>query len=523
MRAPERLSFPDNTPAQHTPPTSPQLCQMISCFDYSRCSLLSGFPVYVYSINDYFSKYSINEFIKTSVLSSLTESPYLTKDPSTACVFVILLGESSAKLSALEIETTLQQLPYWNGDGINHLILNIARSVTNFDMFAGVNTGRAHIAQSSFVETKFRVNFDVIIPPSLGRSVGPVWEDLPPLAPVRRKYFLSFIGQFNDKLQMLNSGSVYTNEDPSKVKLNNFNADQNFKSRQLQGASQGAAAKLLDLEVLIVQNLKRIESETKENVFLKFVCDNYAGYGLNGEWMLCGKEEERAGILLHSTFSIIIAPANISIASTTIFQTRLFESLKYGAVPVILGDTAKLPYFELVDWSKAVLILPKPRMSELHFFLRTFTDSDVMELKRHGHVIWETYFGSTHSIIATILAVLRTRLQIPAATIKEEPSPSIVSEYSPAVQYTAQDPEEDTSEVLGPLEPPFPSLSFKQNFSSQTLKDTFNHPGDPFHLFPFTPFEPVLPSDAKFLGKLHSIFSTYSTLTGSIASGISRF
>ena len=501
MRAPERLSFPDNTPVQHTPPTSPQLCQMISCFDYSRCSLISGFPVYVYSINDYLSKYSVNEFIKSSVLSSLTESPYLTKDPSTACAFVVIIGESSAKLSVLEIETSLQQLPYWNGDGRNHMILNVAQSVTNFDMLAGVNTGRAFIAQSSFVETKFREKFDIIIPPSLGRSVGPVWEDLPAFAPVRRKYFLSFIGQFNDKLQMLNSESDNINTGPSKVKLNNFNADQNFKSRQLQEVSQTEAARLLNLEVLIVQNLKKIESDTKESVFLKFVCDNFAGYGLNGEWMLCGKEGDRADVLLHSTFSVIIAPANISIASTTIFQTRLFESLKSGAVPVILGDTAKLPYSEIIDWSKAVLSLPKPRMSELHFFLRTFTDSDIMELKRHGRVIWETYFGSTHSIVSTVLAVLRTRLQIPAAPVKEEPSPSIVSEYSPAVQYTALDPEEDTSEVLGPIEPPFPSLSFKQNFTSQTLKDTFNHPGDPFHLFPFTPFEPVLPSDAKFLGK----------------------
>ena len=300
----------------------------------------------------------------------------------------------------------------------------------------------------------------------------------------------------------MNSESVNTNTDLSKVKLNNFNADQNFKSRQLKEVLQGEATRLLNLEVLIVQNLKKIESDTKESVFLRFVCDNYAGYGLNGEWMLCGTEQNRADDLLHSTFSLIIAPANISIASTTVFQTRLFESLKNGAVPVILGDTAKLPYSEIIDWPKAVLSLPKPRMSELHFFLRTFSDTDVMELKRHGRTIWETYFGSTHSIISTALAVLRTRLQIPAAPVKEEPSPSIVSDYSPAVQYTALDPEEDTSEVLGPIEPPFPSLSYKQNFTSQTLRDTFNHPGDPFHLFPFTPFEPVLPSDAKFLGKL---------------------
>lgn len=500
MRAPEKINLSNNVLVRNTPPTSPQLCQMISCFDYSKCSLISGFPVYVYSMDDYLSQNTLSDFIKTSVLSTLKRSPYVTSDPSTACVFVVLLGESSAKLLSSDIEDSLRKLPNWNGDGQNHLILNVARSVTNFDMFQDVNTGRAMVAQSSFVETKFRTKFDIVIPPSLGKSDGPVWEELPPLSPIRRKYFLSFVGQFNDKLQNVPSNNGYNNEEAVEIKLNNFNSDQNFKSRQLKAPIHGEITKLLDLESAVVQNLKRIETDTKENVFLRFVCDNYVGYGLNGEWMLCGSDTERSEILIRSTFSILISPANVSLSSTTIFQTRLFESLKHGAVPVILEDSVELPFSELIDWSKAVLILPKPRVSELHFFLRTFTDSDVMELKRHGRIVWETYFGTTQSIISTLLAVLRTRLQIPAAPVREEPSPSIVSDYSPAPVFVAQDPEEETNEVLGPLEPPFPSLSFKQNYTAQTLKDSFNHPGDPFHLYPFTPFQPVLPSDAKFIG-----------------------
>ena len=507
MKAPEKIILPDNLNVKHTPPTLPQLCQMISCFDYSRCSLVSGFPVYLYSVENYMSSDSLNEFVKSSVLASLKRSSYLSSDPNTACIFVALLGESSAKLSAVDIENVLHQLPYWNGDGRNHLILNVARSKSDFDMFQNVNTGRAMIAQSSFVETKFRSKFDVVIPPSLGRSDGPVWEELPPLSPLRRKYFLSFAGQFNDKLQMMLSEGGSKNVETGEIKLNNFNSDQNFKSRQLKAALYGEITKLVDLEVSIVQNLKRIESDTKENVFLRFVCDNYQGSGINGEWMLCGSDTERVEILLQSTFSVLISPANISVSSTTVFQTRLFESLKHGAVPVILGDSAELPYSELIDWSKAVLILPKPRASELHFFLRTFTDADVMELKRHGRIIWETYFGTTHSILSTVLSVLRTRLQIPAAPVNEEPSPSIVSDFSPASKFVPMDPEEVTDEVLGPLEPPFPSLKFKQNFTYMTLRDSFNHPGDPFHLFPFTPFEPVLASEAKFIGEVIIIFT----------------
>lgn len=66
---------------------------------------------------------------------------------------------------------------------------------------------------------------------------------------------------------------------------------------------------------------------------------------------------------------------------------------------------------------------------------------------------------------------------------------------------TVAEPEEETDEVLGPVEQPFPSVSFKQNFTVWSLRDVFSRPGDPFHLFPYTPFENLLPTDAKFYGK----------------------
>ena len=61
-------------------------------------------------------------------------------------------------------------------------------------------------------------------------------------------------------------------------------------------------------------------------------------------------------------------------------------------------------------------------------------------------------------------------------------------------------PETEAEDILGPVETPFPSLKFRRNFTFST--GVFNQPGDPFHLYPYTPFEPVLPAEAKFLGKL---------------------
>ena len=66
--------------------------------------------------------------------------------------------------------------------------------------------------------------------------------------------------------------------------------------------------------------------------------------------------------------------------------------------------------------------------------------------------------------------------------------------------YFLDGPDAEADDILGPVESPFPSLKFRRNFTFS--HDIFNEAGDPFHLYPFTPFEPVLPAEAKFMGKI---------------------
>ena len=42
--------------------------------------------------------------------------------------------------------------------------------------------------------------------------------------------------------------------------------------------------------------------------------------------------------------------------------------------------------------------------------------------------MWERYFGSTQAIIDSVLAVVRTRLGIPAIPAADEPSPSVFND-----------------------------------------------------------------------------------------------
>ena len=453
MKAPQQILLSDHNMRKLSSVNMPNTCRMHSCFDYSRCALVGGFPVFVYKLGQYFVSENLNEFVRTSVSYAFKQSPYITSQPNRACIFVVVVGETFSEVSSSMLQKKLNSLEHWNGDGRNHILLNVARSPTNFDLFAGVNTGRAIVVQSSFIESVYRPNFDIILPPSLGQGDGPVWADLPPLTPVRRQFLLSFSGQFKDSGNILTTASL--KHEKNNVNLFNINNDdkdksldfdkkQSFKAQSLlnEVTSSNDDSKLmeplLELESMIVQNLKRILTDSKEKVFLKFVCDKSEGVGIIGEWGLCDSSSERGEILSQSTFSIIVSPANYSVISTTVFQIRIYEALKNGAIPVILGEYAMLPFHELIQWEKAAIFVPKARVTELHFLLRTLSDNDVMDYKWHGRLFWESYFGTTTTIISTLLAVIRSRLQIPAISIKEEPSASSVSNFIPVPEHLGE-------------------------------------------------------------------------------------
>jgi len=66
-------------------------------------------------------------------------------------------------------------------------------------------------------------------------------------------------------------------------------------------------------------------------------------------------------------------------------------------------------------------------------------------------------------------------------------------------------PETEAEESLGPMEPPYPSPQFRRNYSLFLTQgfEMWNDWGDPFRLYPNLPFDPLLPSEAKFLGKFY--------------------
>lgn len=96
-----------------------------------------------------------------------------------------------------------------------------------------------------------------------------------------------------------------------------------------------------------------------------------------------------------------------------LFSQRLKLNFS-GAVPVILGgDQIKLAYDEVIQWGRVAIFLPKARVTELHFLLRTIPDEDIVRFRRQGRLVWERYLASVQSTLDTVVAVLRQRLNIP--------------------------------------------------------------------------------------------------------------
>lgn len=88
---------------------------------------------------------------------------------------------------------------------------------------------------------------------------------------------------------------------------------------------------------------------TSDEFYMDFDCVSSSKKKIaTDEWRLCKTENDRASILKKSTFTLIPCVMDERLISTPIFLLRLFESLKYGAIPVILGvDQVELPFDEV--------------------------------------------------------------------------------------------------------------------------------------------------------------------------------
>ncbi|XP_061398084.1 exostosin-3 [Musca vetustissima] len=500
-----RTLYPNALP-RNMPATSLQTmvtCEMHNCFDHSRCSLTSGFPVYLYDPDTYNvlkPGYEIDGFLRTTIKQTLGYNAHIVRDPKQACIYLVLIGEAlyesesvknnryaaheeeekeksgsvygvQDKYNAIDMNK-IYKLPYWGGDGRNHVLLNLARRNLNSkstNALLNQNTMRAIVVQSSFEAAQFRQNYDLIVPPILGPPGGDVWQECAAMVPARRAYLLSFQGELRPLNQPLQSPHP----------LDDFILDH---------LTEMAKGPTLDKFLLQFKCVPATEQQDDNAVV---------------DWALCGTDSSRKQILKESTFALILPPLERRVSST-LMLARLYEALRSGAIPVILGaDEVRLPYSETIDWRRVALLLPKARITELHFLLRAIQDGDLLLMRRQGRLVWERYLSSVQSTVDTVIASLRDRLGIPPRPVPPVIAQSVFNNtFIPLKSDPPVGMDTEPEESLGPMEPPYPSPAFKRNYTILRMqsREAWNDWVDPFYMYPQLPFDPVLPSEAKFMG-----------------------
>ncbi|XP_012160815.1 exostosin-3 isoform X2 [Ceratitis capitata] len=493
-----RTLYPNTLPRKMPTTSFEVTCEMHNCFDHSRCSLTSGFPVYLYDpdLNNVLrAGYDIDGFLKTTIKQTLGYNAHIVPDAKIACIFLVLVGEALLENELMKnnryrveeeehkvaLEPSMEQLPidvqklyrlpFWGGDGRNHVLLNLARrdlhsSRTN--AFIHQNTMRAIIVQSTFEQYQFRPNYDLIVPPILGPPGGDVWQECALMVPARRSYLLSFQGE----LRPVN------------------------KTVQLH-----------PLDDFILDHLAEMsKGSTQDRFLLQFHCIPATEQSYEEDfmdWSLCGTDSSRKTVLKESTFALILPPLEKRISSS-LMLARLYEALRSGSIPVILGaDEVRLPYAETIDWRRLALLLPKARITELHFLLRAIQDVDLLQMRRQGRLIWERYLSSVQATVDTIIASLRDRLGIPPRPVLPIIAQNVFNNtFIPLKSDPPVGLDTEPEESLGPIEPPYPSPAFRRNYTILRMQsgEAWNVWVDPFYMYPQLPFDPVLPAEAKFLG-----------------------
>lgn len=419
-------------------------CMLADCFNFKKCPFGNDFVAHIYPPHN--NQLSTKNSAAGALYDILKSMPYAVDvEKPIACIYVVII-DASLGSSSKELEVFLHNLKFWQGDGHNHVIINFYGTDLKH-----VDTGRAMLAQAVFSpHTLYRRQFDIVVPPlvNLVRS-GEPWEHSAPQMPAYRKYFVSFEGNFRS----------------TRKEMNN----QNFIS---------------------VGDLKQLSSEAKD-IFIELSCDADDEFVNYNDWRLCRSHSARAKILKASTFALVFQSENANDQTMTII--RFIEALQYGAIPVLISDHILLPFSEFINWEQAAIILHNAQFPQVHFMLRTILVNDLLDIRRQGRFLWETYLSSAKSVLQTTMAIMQTRLSLPGMLAEDVHFPSVFRKdnepifYNPVMNLVKQ------HRVTSP--------TLYRNFTASAVyaQQRWNTYPGALLLYPSSPFVPVMPSSAAFL------------------------
>jgi hypothetical protein len=72
---------------------------------------------------------------------------------------------------------------------------------------------------------------------------------------------------------------------------------------------------------------------------------------------------------------------------------RLWESLSYGSIPVILSDGHVLPKLKNVNWEDFVIIWKESEIKDLYKYLKNFDKNKMLQMSNKGVEMFHEYFS----------------------------------------------------------------------------------------------------------------------------------
>ena len=386
--------------------------------NYSRCPLSQSFKVFFYNAH-FPNLFALrNPTLVGSLKALLVNHASWTNNSNKACIFLAIVGPLRSSLSVQKLQEKIYGLPYWEGSGANHLLVDLEVS----SILDQVNTRSAIIANNGAVSKQCAGVLNLNIPPFVKS-----FSTLPNVFNASRRHFLYF-----------ETVSKHVDNALAAYKDSTVHTELNFK---------------------VVVGCKRDDNISEDERTLGF----------------CRSFEKRFHQCLDSTFYLILGESYLTEGTAGAMYTYLVEALRCGAVPVVVG-VDRLPFDHVIDWHRAVVRLPTlPPPSVLSGILSSLQPQVIMDFRRQGHFLVNTYFIDQEHMVYTSIALLRSMYYHPPPPSHDFKARTIILK--------------DVKTAIPP------SPRFLNNFSSLQSSRMWNSPPGPFYMYPVTPYAPPYDPD----------------------------
>ena len=412
--------------------------------------------------------YERSEIIVENFVGSLKERFVFTDNASEAKVFIAIVWplnnnkvESERETILYSVEKAIHHLAHWNA-GMNHFLIELAVQSTQFGILNAIDTENA-VTVSSFSGA------DVLIPP-LHPVLGLEHKDV----------HLTSLFNISAAEELMKSSASFSIE---RIMLNRTQTQTFAHSYQTQRRyllyfegkfSSGSSSNGPTLEKLMAFK-KAVERFGKKSSIAADCTGQIANTAVPRAWSLCRSAQERISTSRESTFALIAPPGSTPVIKPQEL-TRLLEALMSGVVPVLLGRGA-LPFDDVIDWSKAAIIVPEYfDPDQLIALLSSIDARSVFEFQRHGNFLLKTYFNSFNQVLTSVVLIAQKKRGFPL---------HFMCDFQPSRAFPFNSQSNCSSRN---------SVNSFQSYKLQYDATVWNNPPGPHSIPPVSPFQFHSPS-----------------------------